>query len=99
MINQLEKVHDERKEVIPFDDVVVESINTPEDIHKEYGKSGINNSPPVHPCWTTKDDGKLILTSKEVQEEYTQGESNEELAVINRYDEHDRARQHEKYSM
>ena len=74
MISQLDKVHDESKEVIPLDDVVVESINTPEDIHKEYGKLGIKNIPPVHACWTTKEDGQLILTCKEVQDEYTQGE-------------------------
>ena len=78
LISQLEKLHDERKDAIPPDDVVVESINTMEDIHKEYGQSGIDNSPPVHPCLTTKKDGQLILTCEEVHDEYTQGESNEE---------------------
>ena len=78
MINQIYKLHDERKEVFPLDDVVVEPINTLEDIHKEYGKSGIDNTPPVHPCLTTREEGQLILTCEEVQDEYTEGESNEE---------------------
>ena len=78
LISQLEKVHDERKDAIPLDDVVVESINTMEDIHKEYEKSGIDNIPPVHPCLKTREEGQLILTCEEVQDEYTQGESNEE---------------------
>ena len=70
-----------------------------EDIHKEYGQSGIDNSPPVHPCLTTREDGQLILTCEEVQDEYTQGESNEEPVVMNWYDEHDHAGQQDKDSM
>jgi len=59
IISHLDKVHGER-EVIPPDDIV-ESIDIQEEIHKEYGQSGVDKNPLVHPCLTSREGGKQII--------------------------------------
>lgn len=82
IISEVNKVNGERKEVIPPDDVEVESIDMQENIYRKYEQSNVDNSPLVHPRMTTKEGGQLISTCGEGQGKYIQGKSKEELVVI-----------------
>ena len=59
IINQLNEIHEERKEVILPNDVV-DSCRT-RSIREEYDQAIINKSPPVHPCLKTGEDEQQIV--------------------------------------
>lgn len=104
IINELDKVHGDRKEVIPPNDVAdsctIKSIDIQEDVHEEYKQSCVDNSPPVHPCLTTREgEQQIVPTCGKGQKEDFQRDSSEELVLINQHDEHDHEGKHEKYSM